>query len=205
MAKKTIKDVKKETEFVEPTILNPEPVQEPEPNPEPVNEPEPVQEPEPVNEPEPVQEPEPEPTPEPVQEPVKKVETRGRKKKTLTDVKSEIGSKAGAEQNNAVEEAKRDISHLINGYMFLLVLDFVAPMAVKFIFGFFNKKAKLIDTADLMLTKEESKKLEPLADEVAKTLLSGMNPILLFFVCYGGVTAFKVQFALSKIETKQNK
>jgi hypothetical protein len=207
MAKKTLKDVKKETEVLEPTILNPEPEPTPEPvkepEPEPTSEPEPQPEPEPT--PEPVKEPEPEPQPEPTPEPEKKKETRGRKKKSLTDVKNELGNSSGAEKTNAVEEAKNDIAHLINGYMFLMVLDFVAPLAIKFIFGMFNKKAKKIDTSDLMLTKEESKKLEPLADEVAKSLLSGMNPILLFFVCYGGATAFKLQFALAKIEAKESK
>jgi hypothetical protein len=155
--------------------------------------------------PQPIEEPTQEPTPEPIEEPApeKKKETRGRKKKNLTDIKSELdnGQPAPA-TNQVIEEAKKDVSHLVNGYILLMVLDFIAPMVLVFIFSFFNKNAAKVDKSNLQMTNAEAKKLEPLADEVAKQVLSGLNPLVLFGICYFGTMGMKLQIELIRVQNK---
>jgi hypothetical protein len=162
---------------------------------------EPAQEPTP----EPIEEPAQEPTPDPIEEPApeKKKETRGRKKKNLTDIKSELdnGQPAPA-TSQVIEEAKKDVSHLVNGYILLMVLDFIAPMVLVFIFSFFNKNAAKVDKSNLQMTNAEAKKLEPLADEVAKQVLSGLNPLVLFGICYFGTMGMKLQIELIRVQNK---
>lgn len=161
--------------------------------------PNPIEEPAEEQKPEPIEEPALEETPQPE----KKKETRGRKKKNLTDIKSELdnGQPAPA-TNQVIEEAKKDVSHLVNGYILLMVLDFIAPMILVFIFSFFNKNAAKVDKSNLQMTNAEAKKLEPLADEVAKQVLSGLNPLVLFGICYFGTMGMKMQIELIRVQNK---
>ena len=132
----------------------------------------------------------------------KKVETRGRKKKNINEIKTELkNAPSEAAKNNAiVEEAKDEMSELVNGYMLLIILDFAAPFLFCFAFKFIDKRAEKIDISKIQLTDNEIKKLSPLADVVAKQLLKDFSPITLFFLSYVSITGIKFYSELSKIK-----
>lgn len=84
--------------------------------------------------------------------------------------------KIDSEQKNTVEEVNlnNESTELINGYMLILIIDTLVPRVLRF----FSKK----QLSDLKLTSEEIKELEPLADVVAKKMLSKLSPETLFFI-----------------------
>lgn len=83
-------------------------------------------------------------------------------------------------------EAKSPIhesaSKVVDGYMLLMVMDSFFPLVLQMIF-----KKRGIKASDLRLSKEQKEHLTPMADEVAMSLLSWLDPITLFFVMCGGM------------------
>lgn len=78
--------------------------------------------------------------------------------------------------SNPIEPAKVS---MISGYMLLLVCDLFFPMVLMMLFkGQLKGKTK----ADLKLTKDERKELEPIANECAKELSVSMSATQIFVV-----------------------
>ncbi len=91
-----------------------------------------------------------------------------------------------------------DASKFVNGSMLLIVMDAMMPFALVKIISFFNEDAKKIDRKKLKLDKDEKEELKELANEVAKYVFSGMNPIAAFFVVCSAIYYNKIDQELNK-------
>ena len=132
-------------------------------------------------------------------------------KKTLFDDLSDYnaGGEAKPEGSTATDApapvsappASPPVNPMISGYLFLCVLDFVAPHAIIFIFGFFDPRYKEIKASKLQMTGEEKKELEPIADEVAKMYFTNVSPLAALAITAGSLYVGKL-LALNLPEKK---
>ena len=101
------------------------------------------------------------------------------------------------QQQNTQENAYKqtvDISEFISGAMFLMFLDYVFPVFLKYVVGMFNKKFKRIKpeaVEKLQLTAKEKQYLEPSAEHVVKYIFADANPLVVFVVATMGIYSGK--------------
>lgn len=126
-----------------------------------------------------------------------KKETRGRKKKGATEPKKETHldeilseyktaeTKPEAPAPTATEA--ESLANIVNGYMLLIICDVVIAGGVLTLFKMFDKSLKSIEVNSIGLSNEQRKKLEPLADKVAISLLGNVSPIALFTLTLGAI------------------
>lgn len=114
-----------------------------------------------------------------------------------------VSENVTSEDKTLFEKKKRDKkgkaiddSFQIEGYILLMLMDMLFPLAISFIVGFVAKKN--IKASDLQLDDEALKRLEPLADQCAKQLSVNVSPITGFFVLSGIFYTQKTVLALSK-------
>jgi hypothetical protein len=94
-------------------------------------------------------------------------------------------------------EAPEDVSPMANvvtGYMLLILCDAVIPSALCMLMNNARKKKgkKPLESTNLKLSKREREDLEPIADEVAKIILKGVDPVILFFGMMGAMYYSKI-------------
>lgn len=83
---------------------------------------------------------------------------------------------------------KIDGSKVINGALFLIVMDAAFPVIIKTLLSLFEPKYKRIKHSSkekLKLTPDEKRELEAGANEIVKYLFSDANPLLIFAVSVG--------------------
>lgn len=103
-------------------------------------------------------------------------------------------------ESNPVRDEK--LKMIINGYMLLSICDIVFPYGIKFLFGFFNPKAKKVNAADLKLEPEQRAALLPAADQVAQYVFEKANPMTIFIICMGLFYGTNFSNALNEIKEK---
>jgi hypothetical protein len=157
-------------------------------------------------------------------EPVSKIETRGRHKKSCTcdrcqtkkaNVSDNDNSYTAQDKTNTTQDKqginnpkitdtnpldlsefkKVDISsdspnptevnatRYLTGSLVLIMIDAVLPSIIVKLMSIANPKYKSIKTKSIKLSKEQKDDLEPLANEVVKTLTVNMSPTSAFVVC----------------------
>jgi len=87
------------------------------------------------------------------------------------------------------------LSDFITGAMFLMVLDEVFPVVVKYVIGFFNKKYQRLNDAGeavLKLDEKETAKLEPMADKLAAVIFIQIPPEWIFIIAWGIISMKKL-------------
>lgn len=104
------------------------------------------------------------------------------------------------DSSNPVRDEK--LKMIINGYMLLSICDIVFPYGIKFLFGFFNPKAKKVNAADLKLEPEQRAALLPAADQVAQYVFEKANPMTIFIICMGLFYGTNFSNALNEIKEK---
>jgi hypothetical protein len=117
------------------------------------------------------------------------------------EAKADVPSASGGPLDPLAPPASPPVNPMISGYLFLCVLDFVAPHAIIFIFGFFDPRYKEIKASKLQMTGEEKKELEPIADEVAKMYFTNVSPVAALAITAGSLYVGKL-LALNLPEKK---
>jgi hypothetical protein len=79
--------------------------------------------------------------------------------------------------------AEVNASKYLTGSLILIMIDAVLPTVIVKIMGMINPKYKSIKTKQIKLSKEQKEDLEPLANEVVKTITVNMSPTSAFVVC----------------------
>ena len=108
----------------------------------------------------------------------------------FSQIKNEIDSNQAQQdffntpQANETPAAPPTPTFLLDGYLILAFADVLCPEVVKFIF---RKKLASVETSKLMLTEQQKKSLEPLADEIAKQVSGYINPLHAFFIALGSM------------------
>lgn len=132
-----------------------------------------------------------------VTEPEPQPETQRDQKPTATDEPEliqtieEIKPEPSAVEHVQLTEPQKVF---ISGRMFLMMINFIAPEAFAMMYNLFNKKQK-IKSDDLKLTDEEKNEVEPLADEVAREIMSNTSPMTQFLMYMGIIYGSKLMFA----------
>ena len=134
--------------------------------------------------------------PEPVQEETPK------KEKSAADLFEEM--KRDIEQNgkglepepNAENPIRQAARNIIDGYMLLTICDAFFPWILKMFF----KKAKGIPDKEIRLSKDQKEHMEPIADEIAQSFLSFMDPVTLFFILQGAMYKQNLDDAIQRRE-----
>lgn len=94
------------------------------------------------------------------------------------------------EPNEPAKTISSESAELVQGYMLLMFIDFIFPVAISFLFNKFNTKF-YVDSKDLDLTDDEFRKLEPIADKAALYLNLRLNPALLLIISLGAIYSKK--------------
>ncbi len=84
--------------------------------------------------------------------------------------------------------------NVIDGYVLLTICDTFFPFLLKMFF----KKAKHLKDTDIRMSREQKEHLQPIADEVAVSLLSWLDPFTLFFVLTGSMYYMNMEDAISR-------
>lgn len=85
---------------------------------------------------------------------------------------------------------------LIDGAIFILMVDMVFPLAIALVNNYFSEDK--INPERLKLTPEQRKQIEPIIDKVMKNITMTGNPfVILFFTL---VTAYGVNFMAAKFD-----
>jgi len=84
--------------------------------------------------------------------------------------------------------------NVIDGYVLLTICDTFFPFLLKMFF----KKAKHLKDTDIRMSREQKEHLQPIADEVAVSLLSWLDPFTLFFVLTGSMYYMNMEDALTR-------
>ncbi len=114
------------------------------------------------------------------------------------EVIQKIKSKGrGRPKNKTIEAVKEpaiEISELINGGLFILLIDLVLPN----ILALANNQmtSKKIKAKDLQLTEKQRGDLEPMANIVAKKFLENVDPMYMFFISLIGI--YGINFMMLK-------
>lgn len=150
-----------------------------------------------------------EPTGTPVEEPkVSPVSPMDEMNKLLSDYKEQATieeepttQKAKSKRGRPAKEKEPEPSEikvdaLINGAIFILLIDLVLPNIIAYANN--QMSSKKIKAKKLQLTQEQRDNLEPMANEVAKHLLKNVNPMYMFFVALIGI--YGINFMMLKDE-----
>ena len=108
--------------------------------------------------------------------------------KTLSQAQGDIVPQS---QTQLIDSAK----NVIDGYILLTIADTFFPFLLKMFF----KKAKRVKDSDIRLSKDQKEHLQPIADEVAVSLLSWLDPFTLFFVLTGAMYYMNMEDAVSRL------
>ena len=118
------------------------------------------------------------------------------------DLKNEVkGEQAPTEQ----PKPKADLSKVINGKMLLMLMNFIMPAAIKFLFGLFDKRAKKVSINDIALDQGQIEILSESADLVAVYIFEKANPMVIFFICSGAMYGANFAGALQEIPKENEK
>lgn len=79
--------------------------------------------------------------------------------------------------------AEVNASKYLTGSLILIMIDAVLPSIIVKVMSMINPKYKSIKTKQIKLSKEQKDDLEPLANEVVKTITVNMSPTSAFVVC----------------------
>jgi len=101
-------------------------------------------------------------------------------------------SETGNLPTSPIHEAAKNV---IDGYMLLVIADTFFPFVLKTFF----KKSKRLKDSDIRLNKDQKEHLTPIADEVAQSLLSWLDPFTLFFVLTGAMYYMNMEDAISRL------
>lgn len=160
----------------------------------------------------------------PAEEPQEPKKGRGRPKGTTKKDKSEAAPEVGEQKKKAdniddyLKEFEKttptqdqtaaqtapegqkipEATVVINGYMVLVIADFIIPSLISIALPMFSGYS--IDTKKLKLDKQERAELKPFADEAAKSLVLNMSPLQLFLICLGSMYTEKTITMMQKKE-----
>jgi hypothetical protein len=98
---------------------------------------------------------------------------------TEEEIKQQFSEKETVQKVEQIDEQKI----IINGYMLLAMSDFIFPLGLKFLYGFFDVRAKQIDINDVKLSPEQKEALMSSADAVAQYIFQKANPLVVFSIC----------------------
>lgn len=115
--------------------------------------------------------------------------------KTFADTETPKETQA-AQQAAAAAPEPPPATVIMNGYMVLMLADFVIPSLISIALPMLSGYE--IDTKQLKLDKDERRELKPFADEAAKSLVLNMSPIQLFIICMGSMYAEKTLTYMKK-------
>jgi len=88
---------------------------------------------------------------------------------------------------------------LINGALFLSVINFIIPLLICTVNNYMSPKEK-VTVKDLQLSKEEKKEIDPLMDATLKQLNIQGNPLILLSITL--VSAYAMKFVNFKLVSK---
>lgn len=74
-------------------------------------------------------------------------------------------------------------SKYLTGAIILMMVDAVIPSVLIKMMSMVNPKYKTIRTKEIKMSKDQKNDLEPLADEVVKSMTMNMSPMTAFLVC----------------------
>jgi hypothetical protein len=114
------------------------------------------------------------------------------KKKRGRKPKGEQDQPTGQDPNNLVE------TPMLSGALLIMLIDLALPNLVCFANNKLDKKGKKIQAGALMMTEEQRKELEPVADQVAKEMSLKANPLVLLIVSMLGI--YGINFMMLKNE-----
>lgn len=98
---------------------------------------------------------------------------------TEDDLKQQLAEKETSNNQTSIDEQKI----IINGYMLLAMCDFIFPLGLKFLYGFFDVRAKQVQINDIKLSPEQKEALMSSADAVAQYIFQKANPLVVFGIC----------------------
>lgn len=98
---------------------------------------------------------------------------------TEDDLKQQLAEKETSNNQTSIDEQKI----IINGYMLLAMCDFIFPLGLKFLYGFFDVRAKQVQLNDIKLSPEQKEALMSSADAVAQYIFQKANPLVVFGIC----------------------
>jgi len=104
---------------------------------------------------------------------------------------SETGAMPEGMPTSPLHETAKNV---IDGYVLLTICDTFFPFLLKMFF----KKAKHLKDTDIRMSREQKEHLQPIADEVAVSLLSWLDPFTLFFVLTGSMYYMNMEDAISR-------
>lgn len=109
-------------------------------------------------------------------------------------------AKKQAEKNAPPKEVMEISGTLIDGALFIMLIDLLFPLAITFLN---NKASKAkIKVEDLQLTEKQKRDLQPVSDEVVKYLMLRANPIWLMAIAMTGIYGINFMAAKSAAEAK---
>lgn len=106
----------------------------------------------------------------------------------IPNVQSNTGASPAPAPASEAAPAPAPVNTLMTGYLLLITLDLLAPLAVTFLL---KKSKPELKAKNLKMTKQEREDLEPLADEAAKVIAQNINPVTMFFVMYSATLVTK--------------
>ena len=109
--------------------------------------------------------------------------------------KTEPQTQAGAD-SPAPAPSLPEATVIINGYMVLMIADFVIPALISIALPMFSGYE--VESKSLKLDKDERRELKPFADEAAKSLVLSMSPLQLFLICMGAMYTEKTISSMKK-------
>lgn len=80
-------------------------------------------------------------------------------------------------------QSEVNASKYLTGAIILMMVDAVIPSVLIKMMSIANPKYKSIKTKEIKMSKEQKNDLEPLADEVVKSMTVNMSPMTAFLVC----------------------
>lgn len=115
-------------------------------------------------------------------------------KRSSKKVEAPEASAAAAAVDVEAPNENSPMANVVTGYMLLIICDAVIPSFICLLANNQRKKKgkKPLEASNLKLDKREREDLEPIADEVAKTILKGVDPVILFFGMMGATYFSKI-------------
>lgn len=111
------------------------------------------------------------------------------------------GAKKGTKKPNYTPKETMEISgSLIDGALFLMLIDLVIPLLITMLNN--NFATTQIKVEDLQMTEKQKRDLTPVADQAARYLTLKMNPVWLLCICMAGI--YGLNFMAAKLTAKKN-
>lgn len=108
-------------------------------------------------------------------------------------------------QKKEVQSTINEQKIVINGFMLLAMCDFIFPLGFKFLYGFFDARAKQVQINDIKLSPEQKEALTESADQVAQYIFQKANPLVIFGVCMALFYGTNFMTALNNIPKQEPK